>query len=57
TGEPLRCAGAFAIDGKGSCFIEKLDGCHTNVIGLSMPLLRELIAELGYDITDFWSAG
>ncbi|RZM79638.1 Maf family protein [Leptolyngbya iicbica] len=56
TGEPLGCAGAFAIDGKGSCFIEKLDGCHTNVIGLSMPLLRELIHELGYDITDFWSA-
>ncbi|MGD1862172.1 MAG: Maf family protein [Leptolyngbyaceae cyanobacterium] len=56
TGEPLRCAGAFAIDGKGSCFVEKLNGCHTNVIGLSMPLLRELIAELGYDITDFWSA-
>lgn len=57
TGEPLGCAGAFAIDGKGSCFIEKLDGCHTNVIGLSMPLLRELIQELGYDITDFWSVG
>ncbi|MGF1459791.1 MAG: Maf family protein [Leptolyngbyaceae cyanobacterium] len=57
TGEPLGCAGAFAIDGKGSCFIEKLDGCHTNVIGLSMPLLRELISELGYDITDFWSVG
>lgn len=57
TGEPLRCAGAFAIDGKGSCFIEKIDGCHTNVIGLSMPLLREMIHELGYDITDFWSVG
>ncbi|WP_204141010.1 nucleoside triphosphate pyrophosphatase [Halomicronema sp. CCY15110] len=56
TGEPLGCAGAFAIDGKGSCFIEKIDGCHTNVLGLSMPLLRELIHELGYDITDFWSA-
>ena len=57
TGEPLRCAGAFAIDGRGSVFIEKLDGCHTNVIGLSMSLLRQLIQELGYDITDFWSAG
>ncbi|NEQ43459.1 MAG: septum formation inhibitor Maf [Leptolyngbya sp. SIOISBB] len=56
TGEPLGCAGAFAIDGKGSCFVEELEGCHTNVIGLSMPLLRELITELGYDITDFWSA-
>lgn len=57
TGEPLRCAGAFAIDGKGSLLIEKLEGCHTNVIGLSMPLLRQLIQELGYDVTDFWSVG
>lgn len=57
TGEPLRCAGAFALDGKGSCFVEKIEGCYTNVIGLSMSLLRELIAELGYDITDFWSLG
>ncbi|NER78458.1 MAG: septum formation inhibitor Maf [Leptolyngbya sp. SIO1D8] len=57
TGEPLNCAGAFAIDGKGSLFIEKLEGCHTNVIGLSMPLLRQLITELGYSITDFWSVG
>ncbi|HEY9888445.1 MAG TPA: nucleoside triphosphate pyrophosphatase [Candidatus Obscuribacterales bacterium] len=57
TGEPMGCAGAFAIDGKGSVFVEKLDGCHTNVIGLSMPLLRQLIHDLGYDITDFWAAG
>lgn len=56
TGEPLKCAGAFAIDGQGSVFVEKLEGCHSNVIGLSMPLLRQLIEELGYDITDFWSA-
>lgn len=56
TGEPLRCAGAFAIDGKGSLFIEKLEGCHTNVIGLSMPLLRRLIQQLGYDVADFWAA-
>jgi septum formation protein len=51
----MRCAGAFAIDGRGSLFIEKLEGCHTNVIGLSMPLLRQLIDELGYSIVDFWS--
>lgn len=57
TGEPLKCAGAFAIDGKGSVFVEKLEGCSTNVIGLSMPLLRQLIEELGYNITDFWSVG
>jgi septum formation protein len=54
TGEPLNCAGAFTIDGKGSLFIEKLEGCHTNVIGLSMPLLRSMLAELGYSATDFW---
>jgi septum formation protein len=52
--EPLQCAGAFAIEGKGGLFIEKIDGCHTNVIGLSLPLLRTMISELGYQVTDFW---
>lgn len=52
--EPLRCAGAFAIDGKGACFVEKIEGCHTNVIGLSMPVLRQLLDQLGYSVTDFW---
>ena len=55
TGEPLNCAGAFAIDGKGSILVEKIDGCYTNVVGLSMSLLREMIRDLGYDITDFWA--
>jgi septum formation protein len=54
TGEPLNCAGCFAIEGKGGLFIEKLEGCHTNVIGLSLPLLRKMIQELGYNITNFW---
>ena len=54
SGEPLRCAGAFAIDGRGSLFIEKIEGCHTNVIGLSMPLLRQMLDTLGYNVTDFW---
>lgn len=52
--EPLNCAGAFAIEGKGGLFIEKIDGCHTNVIGLSLPLLRKMIWQLGYQVTDFW---
>ena len=56
TGEPLNCAGCFALEGKGSLFIEKIDGCHTNVIGLSLPLLRQMLAELNYDAIDFWSA-
>ncbi|HLO50560.1 MAG TPA: nucleoside triphosphate pyrophosphatase [Kamptonema sp.] len=54
TGEPLQCAGCFAIDGKGGLFIDKIEGCHTNVIGLSLPLLRVMLEELGYDVTDFW---
>jgi septum formation protein len=54
TGEPLKCAGAFALEGKGGLFVEKLEGCHTNVIGLSLPLLRQMLAELGYCVTDFW---
>ncbi|MBH8575490.1 septum formation inhibitor Maf [Nostocaceae cyanobacterium CENA369] len=54
TGEPLKCAGAFAIEGFGSLFVEKIAGCHTNVIGLSLPLLRQMLAELSYDVTDFW---
>ena len=54
TGEPLNCAGCFAIEGQGGLFVEKLEGCHTNVIGLSLPLLRRMIQEFGYNITDFW---
>lgn len=54
TGEPLACAGAFALEGKGSAFIDKIEGCHSNVIGLSLPLLRSMLAELGYDLTSYW---
>jgi septum formation protein len=54
TGEPLKCAGCFALEGKGGAFVEKLEGCHTNVIGLSLPLLRRMMDELGYDLTDGW---
>jgi septum formation protein len=54
TGEPLNCAGCFALEGKGGLFVEKLEGCHTNVIGLSLPLLRQMLADLGYGIMDFW---
>ena len=56
TQEPLQCAGCFAIDGKGGLFIDRIEGCHTNVIGLSLPLLRVMLGELGYDVTDFWQS-
>ncbi len=55
SGEPLNCAGCFAIEGKGGLFVDKLEGCHTNVIGLSLPLLRKMFHKLGYEITDFWN--
>jgi septum formation protein len=54
TGEPLNCAGAFALEGFGSVFVEKIEGCHSNVIGLSLPLLRHMLGDLGYVVSDFW---
>jgi septum formation protein len=54
TGEPLQLAGAFSIDGHGAAFIDGIDGDPGNVIGLSMPLLRRLLAELDIPITNLW---
>jgi septum formation protein len=53
TGEPLKCAGAFALEGCGGLFIDRIEGCHSNVIGLSLPLLRQMLSQLGYNVTDF----
>ena len=44
TGEPLQCAGGFALEGRGGCLVERLDGCYSNVIGLSLPLLRQWLS-------------
>ncbi len=54
TGEPLKCAGSFALEGKGGMFVEKIEGCHSNVIGLSLPLLHQMLSNLGYNVTNFW---
>ncbi len=54
TGEPLHVAGAFSIDGLGGSFIDGIDGCHSNVIGLSLPVLRRLLGELGLSIAAWW---
>ncbi|HYN96940.1 MAG TPA: nucleoside triphosphate pyrophosphatase [Pilimelia sp.] len=54
TGEPLRVAGAFTIDGLGGAFVESIVGDPGTVVGLSMPLLRRLLAELGVPITALW---
>jgi septum formation protein len=44
TGEPLACAGGFALEGRGGLLVERIDGCYSNVIGLSLPLLRRWFA-------------
>ncbi|MEV0187639.1 nucleoside triphosphate pyrophosphatase [Kitasatospora purpeofusca] len=54
TGEPLHVAGAFTLDGRSAPFVEGIDGDPGNVIGLSLPLLRGLLDELGMRITDLW---
>lgn len=54
SGEPLRVAGAFTLDGRSAPFIDGVDGDPGNVIGLSLPLLRRLLAEVGVRITDLW---
>ena len=54
TGEPLHVAGAFTIDGFGGAFIAGIEGDHHNVVGVSLPLLRELVLELGHGWPDLW---
>jgi len=57
TGEPLAVAGAFTIDGIGGPFIERIEGDAGTVIGLSLPLLRRLLAQLGIPIVTLWQNG
>ncbi|MDG4767867.1 Maf family protein [Solwaraspora sp. WMMD406] len=56
TGEPLRVAGAFTIDGLGGVFLDRIEGDHGTVVGLSLPVLRRLVTEIGHSITDLWGA-
>lgn len=55
TGEPLEVAGAFTVDGLGGAFISAVEGDHHNVVGVSLPLVRAMAAELGHRWTDLWS--
>ncbi|WP_372445149.1 Maf family protein [Streptomyces verrucosisporus] len=54
SGEPLHVAGAFTLDGRSAPFVDGIEGDHGNVIGLSLPLLRRLLAELGVPVTELW---
>jgi len=55
SGEPLTVAGAFTLGGRGGWFVDGIDGDHGNVIGISLPLLRRLLAELGVAVTTLWA--
>ena len=54
TTEPLHVAGAFTIDSLGAAFVKQVHGDHSNVVGLSLPALREIVRELGLSWTSLW---
>lgn len=58
TGEPTAVAGAFTIDGLGGWFVESMEGDPHNVVGVSLPLVRTMLHELGIALTDLgYAAG
>jgi septum formation protein len=54
TGEPLKVAGAFTLDGLGGAFVRGIEGDPHTVVGIGLPLLREMFAEVGVRWTDLW---
>ncbi len=54
SGEPLQVAGSFTLDGRGAAFVDRIEGDPGNVIGLSLPLLRNLLAEMGVPYIALW---
>jgi septum formation protein len=54
-GEPLRVAGGFTIDGLGGWFVDAIEGDPSNVIGVSLPLLRSLLGRAGLSIATLWA--
>lgn len=57
TGEPQRVAGGFTLDGFGGWFIEGVEGDPSSVIGISLPLTRGLLAEVGVSVVELWRTG
>ncbi|MDO5633328.1 MAG: nucleoside triphosphate pyrophosphatase [Micrococcus sp.] len=53
TGEPLLCAGAFTLDGRGAALVDGVEGDPHSVLGVSVQRTRALLAELGLSLTDF----
>jgi septum formation protein len=55
TGEPLAVAGAFTVDGLGGPYVAGIEGDHHGVVGLSLPLLRDLLGEIGIRWHALWT--
>ncbi|MDQ1687144.1 MAG: nucleoside triphosphate pyrophosphatase [Frankiaceae bacterium] len=55
TGEPMRVAGGFTLDGLGGAFVYGVEGDPHNVVGISLPTLRDLLGDLGIRWTDLWA--
>jgi septum formation protein len=55
TGEPLQVAGGFTLDGLGGWFVDRIHGDPSSVIGISLPLTRRLLAEVGVPVVSLWS--
>lgn len=55
TGEPQHVAGAFTTDGFGGAFVTSVEGDYHNVVGLSLPLIRTMVTDLGVDWTSLWT--
>ena len=55
SGEPIQVAGAFTLDGLGGWFVERIEGDPSNVIGISMPLVRRMVQGAGLSITELWT--
>ncbi|WP_433166402.1 Maf family nucleotide pyrophosphatase [Kribbella sp. CA-247076] len=56
TGEPLVVAGSFTVDGLGGPFVTGIDGDYHNVVGVSLPLLRKMLAEVGIPWPALWKS-
>jgi septum formation protein len=54
SGEPLAVAGAFTVDGLGGAFVTGIEGDHHTVVGVSLPLLRELLRTVGVPWHHLW---
>ncbi len=54
TGEPLQVAGAFTLDSLGGWFVDRIEGDPSSVIGIGLPLLRGLLADVGVSIAQLW---